>query len=289
MKSLIFAAISRDIEFSPNHIGNDAAIFSAVVSYLTNCGHQVNLYTESEFLEKSVSEKLIFSMVRSKEAICHLQLLEKTGVMVINSGFGVANCLRENMTNKLINNNIPYPKSLVVNTNNVDLCVSEIQNILPCWIKRADFQAVLKNDVAYLQTIDELYSMINDYASRGINRVVINQHLDGDLIKFYGVKNSDFFYWFYPHKYSHSKFGLEKINGAPRDFVFSIDKLKQLCSIAANALQVHIYGGDCIVSEDGTISIIDFNDWPSFAPCRDEASIAIGKTILLEAKKYIND
>ena len=49
-------------------------------------------------------------------------------------------------------------------------------------------------------------------------------------------------------------------------------------------LTVHVYGGDSIVSPDGTIRIIDFNDWPSFAPCRKEAAIAIGKTILTEVK-----
>lgn len=28
-------------------------------------------------------------------------------------------------------------------------------------------------------------------------------------------------------------------------------------------LNVPVYGGDCVVSEDGSIRIIDFNDWPS--------------------------
>ena len=47
-----------------------------------------------------------------------------------------------------------------------------------------------------------------------------------------------------------------------------------------SVLNVHVYGGDCIVSPEGDIRIIDFNDWPSFAPCRNEAALAIGKTIL---------
>ena len=40
-------------------------------------------------------------------------------------------------------------------------------------------------------------------------------------------------------------------------------------------LNVPVYGGDCVVSEDGSIRIIDFNDWPSFAPCREEAGFYI--------------
>ena len=36
-------------------------------------------------------------------------------------------------------------------------------------------------------------------------------------------------------------------------------------------LDVPVYGGDCVVSSSGEIRIIDFNDWPSFARCREEA------------------
>ena len=43
--------------------------------------------------------------------------------------------------------------------------------------------------------------------------------------------------------------------------------------IAAAGLDV--YGGDCIVREDGTFCIIDLNDWPSFSRCREEAAKAI--------------
>ena len=45
-----------------------------------------------------------------------------------------------------------------------------------------------------------------------------------------------------------------------------------------------IYGGDCIVSPDGEIRIIDFNDWPSFAPCREEAGPQIAKAIISAIK-----
>ena len=45
MKSYTFAGIQRYSLFSPNHVGNDAAIFSAVAQYLEENGHRVNLYT----------------------------------------------------------------------------------------------------------------------------------------------------------------------------------------------------------------------------------------------------
>ncbi len=64
MKSYTFAGIQRYSLFSPNHVGNDAAIFSAVAQYLEENGHRVNLYTEQEFLTNPLNEKFVFTMMR---------------------------------------------------------------------------------------------------------------------------------------------------------------------------------------------------------------------------------
>ena len=65
------------------------------------------------------------------------------------------------------------------------------------------------------------------------------------------------------------------------------EQLKDICRSAAEALDVIIYGGDCIVSPDGEIRIIDFNDWPSFAPCRNEAAPFIAKCVLNAIKNRL--
>ena len=44
------------------------------------------------------------------------------------------------------------------------------------------------------------------------------------------------------------------------------------------------YGGDCIIDSNGMIKIIDFNDWPSFSKCRENASKAIAATVLKRKK-----
>jgi hypothetical protein len=121
---------------------------------------------------------------------------------------------------------------------------------------------------------------MEEYALRDIQRVVINEHLEGDLVKFYGVAGTDFFHWFYPYNQGHSKFGHEAVNGKPEEFPFSVECLKEICDEAANVLDLGVYGGDCIISADGSARIIDFNDWPSFAPCREEASHAIVSVII---------
>ena len=135
---------------------------------------------------------------------------------------------------------------------------------------------------------EEAQEVLQEYFLRGINRAVINRHLVGDLIKFYGVQGTDFFFWFYPFDEGHSKYGHEAINGKSQGIEFDKEKMKQICQEASEVLDVKIYGGDCIVSPEGDIRIIDFNDWPSFAPCRNEAAPFIAKCIFQAIKDRKN-
>ena len=121
---------------------------------------------------------------------------------------------------------------------------------------------------------------------RGIKRAVINVHLTGDLVKFYGVRGTPFFFWFYPFDEGHSKYGHEAINGKSQGIKFNIKQMKDICQRAAEELNVVIYGGDCIVSPEGEMRIIDFNDWPSFAPCRNEAAPHIAKAVISLIKAH---
>lgn len=143
-----------------------------------------------------------------------------------------------------------------------------------------------KEDVSYCRHPEEAQEVLHEYFYRGIKRAVINRHLVGDLIKFYGVSGQPFFYWFYPFDEGHSKYGHEAINGKSLGLPFDEEKLKSMCQEASDILDVKIYGGDCIVDKDGSIRIIDFNDWPSFAPCRQEAAPYIAKCVLNAIKKW---
>ncbi len=279
MSKLQIAGIRRGNQFSPNHIGNDAAIFSLTVQHLRDMGCEVNEYVESDLVTRHIEEKAIFNMVRDWNSIRKLQQLEDEGYTVVNSGYGIENCTREKMTRLLMSNNISHPRSLILPTNEDPTAALEKAGFVNSWIKRGDFHAIHREDVTYVRNIEEAKSILQEYAIRGIPSAVINEHLVGDLVKFYGVTGTDFFYWFYPSNQHHSKFGLEQINGTAQGISFDKEALQTLCNQAAEVLNVHIYGGDCIVSEDGTMRLIDFNDWPSFAPCRDEASIHIARRI----------
>ena len=273
--------IQRASVFSPNHIGNDAAIFTGVAEYIREKGCEVVILSEQEFLSVSENPRCIFTMLRNKQAIKRLQQWEEDGCVAVNSAFGIENCGREHMTKLFIEHNIPSPDSLILDTHEEDIIVFlEQRKYSSCWLKRGDFHAIHREDVSYARHPEEAKGMLAEYALRGIDRVVINEHLEGDLIKFYGVAGSSFFYWFYPYDNSHSKFGYEKINGKAKGIYFDEEELRDICRRAAETLRLTVYGGDCIVSPDGAIRIIDFNDWPSFAPCRSEAIPAIGESII---------
>ncbi|MEG0949816.1 MAG: hypothetical protein RR212_03435 [Bacteroidales bacterium] len=283
MKGYRIAGVTRSNQYSPNHIGNDAAIFNETLRHLREAGCEVTVYDETEFIAADIKESFVFNMARNKEAIAKLIDLEKRGVVVVNSGNGIENCTREQMTRLLIANDVPHPRSLIVNTNENVFPFLNRETFIPCWIKRGDFHAIHREDVSYVRHPEEGQDVLKEYAMRGIRKAVINEHLKGDLIKFYGVANTEFFYWFYPFDMQHSKFGLEQINGASQGLHFDKDNLRNICQRASEVLGVRIYGGDCIVAEDGSIRIIDFNDWPSFAPCRAEAAPFIAQCILQEA------
>jgi hypothetical protein len=280
MAVIKIAGIMRAGAYSPNHIGNDTAIFNAAAEQLRKRGCLVNAYSEEQFNETGVKEDIILNMCREKVSIENLQRLEDEGRIVINSGYGIENCTRERMTRILLGSGIPYPESLIVNTDEAVKPLLKKSGFQSCWIKRGDFHAMHKEDVSYVRHPEEAQEVLQEYFYRGIKRAVINVHLEGDLVKFYGVKGTPFFYWFYPFDMGHSKYGYEVINGKSQGIEFDLKKLKSICQRAAEELNVYIYGGDCIIGTDGDIKIIDFNDWPSFAPCRNEAAPHIAKCVL---------
>jgi len=279
MSKIKIAGIKRKTKYSPNHIGNDGMIFSMTADCLRNLNYEVVEYTEAEFVLSEEKEKYIFNMARDKSTIKRLTQCEKEGAIIINPGTGIENCKREAMTRLLLENDIPYPASVII-----DVTDDPTEGLVEMgadafWIKRGDSHAIHREDVTYARNIPEVKSILQEFALRDIPNAVINEHLVGDLVKFYGVADTDFFYWFYPYDLSHSKFGLEKINGAAKEFSFDVEDLKKACDKAGEVLDVKVYGGDCVVAEDGSFKIIDFNDWPSFAPCRDEAAPKIAECI----------
>lgn len=285
MTKIRLTGVKRQTKYSPNHIGNDGQIYNLTAECLRKMGYEVQDYTEAEFVLSDIKDKYIFNMARDKSTIKWLQNLEDNGSMVINSGYGIDNCTRGKMTKLLMDNNIPHPDSIIINCDQDPTQQLKELNAGAYWIKRGDFHAIHREDVTFVRSITEAKEILKEFAFRDIPNAVINEHLVGDLVKFYGVADTDFFYHFYPFDLSHSKFGLEEINGAANEYPFDVKALKEACDKAGEVLGIKIYGGDCVVDKDGSFKIIDFNDWPSFAPCRDIAATKIAECIDKQVKK----
>ncbi|MBD5215364.1 MAG: hypothetical protein HDS78_02420 [Bacteroidales bacterium] len=281
MAEIKIAGIMRAGIYSPNHIGNDAAILNIVAEQLRKRGFEVNTYSEEQFCAGKVTEHIILNMCRQPASIELLQQREDDGDLVLNSGYGIENCIRERMARILLGSGIPYPESFVVNTDEGVRTMLTDAGFNQCWIKRADCFAMHKEDVTYVRHIEEAQEMLQEFFLRGIKRAVINRHLPGELVKFYGVAGTSFFFWFYPREDKPTADSPATDTHTP----FDVEELKRICARAAEVLDVKIYGGDCIIGAHGAISIIDFKDWPSFAPCRNEAAPQIARLVMKEIKE----
>ena len=282
MKNREVTAISRAVEFSPNCEKNDAMIFGEVCNRLREKGFQVRAVCESDTENIASSNATLYiSMARGNKALDVLGRKEKSGALVVNSAKSLALYNRIEITKKFAECGVPVPESEILETG------AKPRIGYPFWIKRGEECAQSANDVCFVGNAGQLERVWKDFAARSVSRAVASKHANGDLVKFYGVAGTDFFYTCFPTENGGcGKFGAEKINGEPHHYKFSREELARECSRAASILNIPIYGGDCIVDESGKFRIIDFNDWPSFSRCRNEAADAIANIFCKLSDKH---
>ena len=271
--------VTRNNAFSPNMQDKDLAIMKEVQMLLNQNGHLVSLTDEDKFAEEYKLDakndyNLIFTMMRSAEALDALKKVQKRGVIAINPYEGISNAKRKVITLIMQQTGAPIPDTYY------EIDEAALENIdYPCWIKFADGWAKDHDDIVFAEdkslAIENLKRLRLKYPHASF---MATRHLEGDLVKFYGVQGTDFFFFYYPDP-EKSKFGLERINGRPQHFKFNKDKMKTICDKIAEQSLIYIYGGDCIVKPSGDFYIIDFNDWPSFSACKNQAAQAITSRI----------
>lgn len=244
--------VRRSSIYSPNSEENDRLILEAVVNRL---GYSNRIISEDE-LSPGDNADLYISMARSGRALSLLSDFESHGKVVVNRAEGVRNCGRSRLTELMKENSLPLPPD---NTGH------------GFWLKRGDSAAQSHSDVVYCPDSNSLERAKKEFAVRGITDYVVSAHVVGDLIKFYGCFGR-YFRYFYPTDDGHSKFGDELRNGQAHHYHFDVDKLRNDISRLSAITGVDVYGGDCIVDNTGRYCIIDFNDWPSFSRCREEAA-----------------
>lgn len=265
MKEIL--ALARDERFSPNSVDKDRAIIEAAATRLRRRGYSVRIINEKDFCGKDTAD-VILTMGRLRSTLDILRHKQAEGAVVINSPEGVAACSRTITDRIMRSNGIP---------------VAPTEGTCGYWIKRGDEAAQSKDDVVFAADDKERDEALRAFKLRGVNETVVTAHVRGDVVKFYGVRGTDFFRTYYPADDGQTKFGQEEINGQPHHYEFSKDSLRHDADRTAALLGVDVYGGDCIVRADGTYAIIDFNDWPSFSRCREEAAEAIASIVCKQA------
>ena len=287
MADVRIAAIFRSRDYSPNHIGNDAAILNEVCDQLRKRGCCVITFCEDQLINMTETEKKEFNawltMSRSPRCVSVLQEMEKNGAIIINSAFGIENCRRGRMCRILTGHNVPIAENFITNTDaSVQKRLTE-EGYRKCWIKQADAHSMHKEDVTFVRHPEEAQEVLQEYFMRGIKEAVICKHITGDLIRFYGIRGTNFFKWFLPMDDRHFS---PDTNEEETANTYKIDenKLRRLCDYASELLELQVYGGDCILLPSGELKLIDVNDWPSFAPCRKAAASIIAKLVLKKAK-----
>ena len=166
---------------------------------------------------KTLSRKLTwqimtswFSMARGRNVLSILSQAEQSGLPVINAATRLLQLSRGSLIQLLQQHDLPLP--------HIQLCELTSSQIItpriayPFWVKRVDACAQQKGDVSFVNGEAEYQTVIKRFRESNITSYVIEQHIEGDLVKFYGVEGTAFFHVSYPTESANgfSKFGLDR-------------------------------------------------------------------------------
>jgi hypothetical protein len=272
-----FLGIYREPEYSPGrHASNDALILRLAGQALERLGVSVRLAELAEARLLWRQYDMVFSMCQGPAAVAELAQWKAQGALIVNDPAASRRTYRDNLCSTLREKELGFPHSVFMATDTDEFAVCEsIFAQGSAWLKRADVHATQVGDVVRVDTLQALPAALQKFNARGLLTAVLQQHREGDEVKFYAVRggpvptveqstggrDGSFFWPYYPKE--------------SQGFPFEEKKLKALAEHAAGALGIDIYGGDAIISPQGDITLIDLNDWPSFAPCRGAAASAI--------------
>jgi len=265
--------IFRERAHSPGRENDDTEILRLTGKHLEARGYQVDLKDPEDVSGPIAGRpRAIFLMCEREEVLAQLAAWERDGVRIVNSPAAVLATYRERMIAQFDEAGVPFVKSRLVATPGRHPGAPA----LPVWVKRGDVHNTQEGDVVFAETETAVEDALSRFHARGIARGVLQPHVAGDLIKFYGIGpgggpdgGPPWFRWFY-----HKDQTLAGHSFDPR-------QLRHLARRAAGALGLEIYGGDAIATADGGLVLLDLNAWPSFALYREEAASAIAAYLAL--------
>ncbi len=256
--------IYRERRFSPGKVREDAAILEAALDELSRLGHDVYLLAPEALDGTAADGACVLTMAQSATALGMLEELESRGTRVINSVASVRNCYRKPLIRLLTEAGLPMPRSRIMATpGKGEERYPEIP--FPCWIKRGDVHAMEADDVTRVASSEEFGDAVSRFRDRHIESLLVQEHIEGEVIKFYGVGASGYFSAFLP--------------STGEEITSRSDELRRIGRRAAMAAGLDIYGGDAIVTPEHALTLIDLNDWPSFSRCCESAAAGIARHV----------
>jgi hypothetical protein len=268
--------IYREKRFSPGaHAAGDAEILELTQAALERLGYQTTLIAPESLPTMLPSTPIVFSMCQSLEALAVLQAWEQQGVLVLNTPAAVRACYRLALVTALSQTPLPFPRSVIVplqETAPLGTCCPALpESPAGWWVKRGDVHAMQSDDVLFVRHAADLPVQLARLRQRGIGHAIVQEHIAGQEWKFYAVRGHGVLHAFAPYD-THCR---------PLDEA----RLNTLAQQASEILGLDIYGGDCLVTADGMLYLIDINDWPSFRGCRPLAATHIAQHILTRARQ----
>lgn len=258
--------ILRETAFSPfQHAKNDRLILELTARILERKGHSVRLVSESNLGVTPITSPVIFSMCQGPAGTGLLGELEQRGSLIINSPGAVQSCYRVNLFRAAGDDGVIMAPTVLVTADPSQADTVEFTEGSAYWVKRGDVHATQIGDVVKVVSRDELRATLQGFEERGIEEAAVQAHIEGQVVKFYGVVGSPFFRY-----YAEGDFKVcPVVFGQARP---AIDRL-------VRRLGLEVYGGDAVISPAGKFYVIDINDWPSFAYFRIEAAEVIASHI----------
>jgi hypothetical protein len=286
-------ALFRKAAYSPNqHRTNDTAILEETLARLVERGWSAARVNEAD-IETAIDDEsgelpgdaipsadLYLNMCQGARASSALRALEAARVCILNPPSSVLACHRHRLVPAMMQSGVPFPDTDIIECCHRDevhghpIVRAAARAGEPVWIKRGDVHAERREDVVAVEAGDAGHA-VEAFHARGITRISLQRHVSGPVVKFYAIADRGFFR-FYDASTGPS-------GPVP---VVDVERLRAIAFAAADAVGLSIFGGDVVVQSPNEPVLIDLNDWPSFAPFRDDAAHQIAEYAHARARRH---
>ncbi len=275
-------AVDRGTQGSEHHRTNDRLLMDGVSARLEEIGFTVERVDEGELTNLSTDHvpSRIISMAQAPSNTSFLGTLESQGRVLVNSFTSILHTYRSFLTIAMAKRpQLPFARGAVLTSIAPDEVEDRVESLYArfsqhlgsdFWLKRGDIHAAHEQDVLQPGSEARFAGALRQMYDRGVETAVVQQHIDGEVCKFYGVAD---------HRFFHLQ-NFETAEPANDDG----GVLEAMAMHTADYLDLSIFGGDAVRTPSGWI-MIDINAWPSFSTVRDQAIGPIVDTIVERFKR----